>query len=89
MQVDVAIGVQRYSDAIVHLDALLDSAGRKDSALLERLGYCQALSGNDKAALKSLDVAIENSPDRLSAYWLKVELQRDRIRDAAEAKKHR
>ena len=86
LQVDVAIAVQRYSDAIVHLKSLLDQTDGKDSALLEQLAVCEAESGKNEDALKTLDVAIENSPDRLSAYRLKMDLQRERLKDWAGAR---
>ncbi|MHB8972306.1 MAG: tetratricopeptide repeat protein [Pirellulaceae bacterium] len=86
MQVVVAMNVQRYSDAIVHLQPLLDQAGGKDSILLEQLAVCENESGKYEDASKTLDAAIANAPTQLSAYRRKMDLQRSRLKDWASAR---
>ncbi|MHB0956102.1 MAG: tetratricopeptide repeat protein [Pirellulaceae bacterium] len=83
LQVGMAMGIRRYSDAIAHLRILLEQAENKDGELLEQLAKCEMRTGKYDLALSTFDNAIKNAPDRLSAYAYKAQLQRDRVRDPA------
>ena len=73
----------RYGDAREHLLRLLES-GPNDDKLREQLGICQAGGGDDRAAEKSFQKAIELDPARREPYLrLAAVLKRlDRPREA-------
>ena len=64
-QLDIELG--RYGDAREHLLRLLESAPNDDK-LREQLGICQAAGGDDRAAEKSFQKAIELDPARCEPY---------------------
>ncbi len=66
MLVDVAMQFGLYPSAEHHLSILLDKAGNKDGALLEKLGTSQLLRGEYEKAKESLELAIKNSPNQLT-----------------------
>ena len=87
MLVDVATQLGLYPSAEHHLAILLDKAGNKDGELLEKLGTSQLLRGEYEKAKESLELAIKNSPNQLTSYWLLAEVLRDRLKNPEEARK--
>lgn len=82
--VRVLMFLGRYSDARHHLDYLLKSSPT-DGELLELLGGCQEASGEDDAAVKSYENAINHTPTHFDSYLLLANLLRQKLKHPDEA----
>lgn len=82
---EIAIRLQRYSDAIDYLQTYLLKESPNDADLLEKLSICQFEKGEFKESERSLVSAIENSPDRLRNYLEIATLQQEKLNRAEEA----
>lgn len=89
-QIQLAGLSQQYSDAIYHVDQLLETE-KNDPELLTQRGQLrmrqEPTREHTKAARESLELAIEHGPDQLPAYSMLARLQlgRDGNREAAES----
>ncbi len=81
----LSIRAGRYSDAIVHADALL-KAFPKEPGLWQQLGAAQAGANDLKAAKRSYETAIELAPDELLGYQRLAQLVWRGMNDAAAAR---
>jgi len=83
--VEVAITLRRYSDARLHLEKYLLETSPGDPDLLESLARCQAAAGDYALAAESLELVIQNAPERVDVYRHLAELLRRRLDRAEDA----
>ena len=83
--VDVALRLKRYRDAREHLQGYLLAESPKDSELLGRLAESQIGMGEEEAAAKSLQSAIDAAPRELVHYRRLAELLGKRLGRAEDA----
>ncbi len=81
--------VDRVSDALFHINYLLDSSRPNDPELLDLQGRCYISQEDSREANQnakaSFEKAIAAAPDRISTYAVLAQLQRDRIKDPQAA----
>jgi tetratricopeptide (TPR) repeat protein len=82
--VDVAMAIQRFSDAAVHLEALLRTSPNEPK-LLELFGRCQEETLEPIKAITSYRRAIELDPKQISTYQLLADLLRRELEHNQEA----
>jgi len=83
--VEVAISLRRYSDARLHLEQYLLETSPGDPDLLESLARCQAAAGDYALAAESLELVIQNAPERVDVYRGLAGLLRRRLDRAEDA----
>lgn len=66
--VEEAMALGRFSDAREHLEGRLLETSPDDPELLERLGHCQAVAGENEQAVRTFQQSIEKGPTRGAAY---------------------
>ena len=66
-QVDTAMALGKFTDALAHLQVLHESAS--EDAELERLmGHCEAAAGRYREAVQAYELAIQHAPDQIDNY---------------------
>ncbi|MDY0169825.1 MAG: tetratricopeptide repeat protein [Thermoguttaceae bacterium] len=66
--VDITMAFGRFEDAKTHLQQFLLKEDPDNAELLELVGVCQLMDGDNKEAVKTLEAAIERNPAQLQAY---------------------
>lgn len=88
-QVVLARAYQQFTDALFHVDKLLEDKPN-DAELLELRGILltnlEETRANQQQAVESFTKAIAAAPDRITAYANLAALQRDRLRDRTAAR---
>jgi tetratricopeptide (TPR) repeat protein len=78
-------GLGRFSDARVHLEALLDGDAAGDADLLAMLGRALEGDGEDREAEQAYREALEVDPHRVEAYVRLASLLREQLIDEESA----
>jgi tetratricopeptide (TPR) repeat protein len=83
-QVDIAMALGKFADALVHLRVLHEAA--PEDAELERLmGRCEEANGQFRNAVQAYEGAIRHAPDQIDNYLRVAVLARERLDDANKA----
>ncbi|HEV3445445.1 MAG TPA: tetratricopeptide repeat protein [Gemmataceae bacterium] len=82
----LAIDVGRCDDGIRHLEYLLKTANDK-ATLLQKLGWCQQATGQNRASADSFRRAIALAPGQVDSYVFLAQLLWQRLQQPAEAAK--
>ncbi len=82
--VRLAIGLERFSDALTHLNVLLKN-DPKNGELMESVGQCEEGNSQFSAALKAYAQAITYSPERIDCYVRQASLLRRHLQQPEQA----
>ncbi len=82
--VEITMAFGRFSDAKSHLELLLRDAPH-EAELLELLGICQLMSGDNREAVKTLESAIRSNPAQVQAYRYLAVALRFRLNEESRA----
>lgn len=83
-QVDTAMALYKFSDALVHLQVLHKDAS--EDAELERLiGNCEEASGQYQRAIQAYQQAAQHAPEKLDNYLRAAVLYHERLENAKKA----
>lgn len=83
-QVDIAMALGKFSDALVHLRILHE--GAPADAELERLmGRCDEAEGRFREAVQAYEAALAHDPEQIDTYLRVAVLARERLNNAKKA----
>lgn len=83
-QVDVAMSVGRYSDALAHIKVLYKDTP-KDAELEQKMGLCHERLGQFPEAVRAYEKAIEHSPEQIENYIRLALVSRERLEKNEQA----